>query len=174
MALHASPLLRRKAQKFKENYHFLPVRWVNSEDLHFTLILPWEENDIPKINQILRRIRGEKFCLKLQRIKLGPTLQKPRLIWAEGEEPPALKTLRYNLKESLRDVVCHGERPFKLHLTLARFKKSDFANFPFKKFEKKINWPEEVDSFVLMESPSPKERSYKHKKYKILYRYQLA
>jgi len=44
------------------------------------------------------------------------------------------------------------KRPFLTHLTIARFKKKDFASFPTRDLHNKVFWEEKVNSFLLMES----------------------
>lgn len=43
-------------------------------------------------------------------------------------------------------------RPFRLHLTLARFKGETFFSFPIKKLDEAVQWQSPISSFLLMES----------------------
>jgi 2'-5' RNA ligase len=92
-------------------------------------------------------------------VSFGPTPKKPRLIWAEGQASREILDLRLKIYEAL-GRKSEG-RPFKLHLTLARFRPADFAAFPLKVLNEKVPWRERFGSFVLMRSRlSPQGADY--------------
>jgi len=139
----------------------LPVRWLNGKNLHITLTPPFYTEDVKDIQLKLRAI-NKKFkplVVKFEKISYGPNLNSPRLIWLQGKAPETIISLKTELEKILKRQP--ENRPFLLHLTIARFREKDFYNFPIKELEETINWQETVNSFVLMESHlSPKGADY--------------
>jgi 2'-5' RNA ligase len=83
-------------------------------------------------------------------VTFGPTPYNPRLVWVEGSSTPALSRIKEELEFVLRK---EGDlRPFKPHLTLARFDPDRFDRFPIKKLRWPIDWVQKAGSLVLMES----------------------
>ena len=152
LAVPASPEVAARAEEFAARYDRLPVRWLKGKNLHLTLVPPWHEENVPALTARLANLGplSEPFELRLKRITYGPDLRQPRLIWAEGDTLPALLSLR----DSLLAAVGQGAeaRPFRVHLTLARFRPENFAGFPVKKLDESIDWTWRTDSFVLFES----------------------
>src|SRR3990167_9190161 len=88
--------------------------------------------------------------LNFSRVTFGPNPREPRLIWAEGSTTPQLLKLKSSL-----DVALGREpdpRPFKLHLTLARFRPENFHSCQSKTLNEAVAWRDTATSFVLMES----------------------
>ena len=133
------------------------VRWLAGKNLHLTLIPPWYVNNPKDATNLLDAIAYEKlvrgFVMEFRRVAFGPLEPprgKPRLIWVEGPTPAPLKN--FDTRE---------RRPFRLHLTLARFRPEDFSQFPIKKLNEPVSWREEVKEIVLMESHlSPQGADY--------------
>jgi 2'-5' RNA ligase len=117
--------LQKKILEWEKYYKNLPVRWLAPENLHITLIPPWEENIIEKAKGKLESIKKGKFEIVFDKISFGPDSRYPRLIWAEG-----------NL----------------FHLTLARFDPKKFKDFPIKKLNEKVDWQEKVSEVCLFQS----------------------
>ena len=151
----ASPVsdnLQAEILEWEKGYSSLPVRWLEGKNLHITLVPPWYEDDIEHIKEILSSIR-EKFGgfeIAFERVTYGPDPKRPRLIWAEGETPKALVALKAKIEEALG--IRPESRPFKLHLTIARFRPEDFSQFSIKKLDERVSWHDAVRSFTLMES----------------------
>lgn len=162
VAIPISEGLQNQALNFRKNYKNLPVRWLSGKNLHITLIPPWYTHDIASVKEKLESLKGKMsaFNVKFENISFGPSLSEPRLIWASGKTPPQIIELK-NLSEKALGEKNLGEkalnrqpenRPFILHLTLARFRPEDFQKFPIKSLDEKIDWVENINSIVLMES----------------------
>jgi 2'-5' RNA ligase len=137
------------------------VRWVKPKNLHITLVPPWYEENIKQIKEVLGSIRDTfgPFEIIFERITYGPDPRRPRLIWAEGEASLEIRNLKLEIERALNQKP--EERPFKLHLTIARFRPETFSSFPIKKLDEKVFWRDEVKSFVIMESHlSPEGADY--------------
>lgn len=152
IAIKISPEIQEKTDNWKARFTSLPVRWIHRDNLHITLIPPWEEKNIPEIINMAEKIKGRilPFDIEFNKITYGPDINKPRLIWAEGD---AVKSLVHLNKEIAKLLGAkQSVRDFKLHLTLARFRPEDYIDFQVKKLNEKIDWKEKVDSVCIMES----------------------
>jgi 2'-5' RNA ligase len=153
IALTLSPAFQAKALAWEEKYAELPVRWLAPKNWHITLVPPWYAEDIEPVKQAIEKAvrHTAPMMLRFGHIAYGPDLRHPRLIWVEGETPKKLG----ELSEKLHDAVNRKPermRELKLHLTLARFRETDFASFPLKKLDERIDWEERADRVALMES----------------------
>lgn len=155
VAVGVSENLRKEILKWREKrraaFSGAPVRWLAGKNLHITLVPPWREDDVPKAAEALGKLKGTgPFFMEFQRIVYGPTERSPRLIWAEGPASPQI----IRLKKAVEDAFgAKGEkRPFRLHLTVARFRPEDFSSFAVQKLDERADWKERAESVLLMES----------------------
>lgn len=152
VAISISEELQTQALDFQCSHQNIPVRWLSGKNLHITLIPPWYTDDTDSVKEVLREIKEEitAFELRFQKISFGPSFREPRLIWAEGETPQEILSLINRLQKILNQK--NENRPFRLHLTLARFRTEDFFSFPIKELNEEIDWREKISSIVLMKS----------------------
>ena len=151
VAVPISEALQDAIWNWHQAFEDLPVRWIEGKNLHITLVPPWYENDVPAVLSKLRTVRDAgPFVLDLARVAYGPDPRSPRLIWAEGRTPSGLTALKKSIELALS--VRFEERPFRLHLTLARFRPERFSNFAVRTMNENVAWREPVRTFVLMES----------------------
>ena len=152
VAIPVSENLQDQVRSFADEYAELPVRWLRGKNLHITLIPPWHTEDAGVIGDQLKNIAGKfaPFSINFSRVLYGPNPRSPRLIWAEGKTPKELLDLKKELSKILGQAP--DVRPFVLHMTLARFRPENFSKFPVKEINEEVNWSEEVNSIVLMES----------------------
>lgn len=165
VAIKISSEIQKKANEWKADFLSLPVKWISSEDLHITLIPPWNEKNISEIVGKIEKIKGKvsPFDIEFQKITYGPDPANPRLIWAEGIVTEDLIRLANEVAGSLGAEPIASE--FKPHLTIARFRPENFSVFPMKQLNEQINWKEKIDSVSLMESvPTPEGSEYKRLK----------
>lgn len=127
------------------------LRLIEPKNLHITLVPPWAENDLSDIASRLSSVVAESFDVTFDSITLGPTLKKPSLIWAQGQTPNGLVVLKQKISQVL---TAHNDdqRFFKLHMTLARFKRQEFQQLQLQNLPQAVNWPMRAESFVLYES----------------------
>ncbi|MFH0891065.1 MAG: RNA 2',3'-cyclic phosphodiesterase [Candidatus Liptonbacteria bacterium] len=130
----------------------LRLRYLAGKNLHITLLPPWRDDDVGKIvSDIRKRIpTGREITINFDHVSFGPSTLAPRLIWAEGGAPRSLITL----KEELEEVLGFKPEPsrFRMHLTLARFRPEEFAQFDVKELNERVDWQFKTKTFVLMES----------------------
>ena len=152
VAIPASKSVQDAVYTWRKQYRNLPVRWIAPKNLHVTVIPPWEEEDIEAVMDALRMAEGAAgpFTLDFTLVRYGPTLREPRLIWAEGEAPDQLFAAKHHIERALTRNP--GTKPFRLHLTVARFDPARFPKFSVQDMKDVISWTEEARMFVLMES----------------------
>jgi len=139
----------RKNSNLKDSFK---IRWLEGKNLHITIIPPWYEKDTLKIeNRISQVIKEFKpFGVVFEKIELGPSPFSLRLIWLSGNVPKEILDLKKRLEDALD--IKPERRPFKLHLTIARFNPNDFLSSGIKRVEEKIFWQEKISSLLIMES----------------------
>lgn len=154
IGIFVSPELKRKILGFKNKYRDLPVRWMIEEKLHLTLIPPMQLNDNEIVEMIkkLQTLKGKmgQIEIKFSHVSLGPNPRRPRLIWLEGEPNQKLIELKNEITQIL-GLRAEG-RPFRPHLTIARFKLRDYFDFSTKNLSEKIGWFFAAESIYIIES----------------------
>lgn len=143
--------LQQEIGEWRENFLDLPVRWTPLDFLHVTLVPPWYEENVERVVHLLQTsfIPVKQVPVTFETINLGPDSVRPWLIWAKGQMPQKLFTLRMHLLEMLQRVE---RRDPVLHTTLARFTQKQFELFPKKHFLENIKWEERISSFSLIAS----------------------
>ncbi len=153
IGIKAESNLINEIEEWKNKYqNKLNVRWIEKENLHITLVPPWYEEDLEKVIAGIDQIRAliNPFEILFNEVCYGPDYKRPRLIWAKGETSETITKLKKSIEESIS--IKPENRDFKVHLTLARFKGSDFRSFVIKRIEDRVFWKIKVDTFCLFES----------------------
>jgi len=152
LAVPLAPELRQEIMEWKQAFNDLPVRWMNEQDLHITIVPPWFESRPEEVMDRLARFVPPSFehTIKFDRVRFGPTLKRPRLVWAEGPTPTEMLYVKQTLERWLS--VPRDPRPFRTHLTLARFDPDKFSTFPVQKLNKPVTWAQPIDRVALYES----------------------
>jgi len=152
IAIPVHPAIRHAIAEWKQTWQDPPVRWMDEQDLHVTLVPPWLESNPEECIDRLNRFVPPSFAHTIQfnRIRFGPTPRNPRLIWAEG--PNASETLY--IKQTIERWMSRPRdpRPFRTHLTLARFDPKIFSSFATQKLNKPVDWRQPIDRVALYES----------------------
>lgn len=147
--------LQKQIAAWQKTLPPLPLRSLSPENLHLTLIPPWYSENPEETASLLRSSLPNlnlklRLRLRLTSVSYGPDPRRPRLIWAKGSTPKELKEIKTRLEKCLGQK---GEnRPFSLHLTLARFPPKRFSEFKIKTLHEKISWQQEVTTLTLYES----------------------
>jgi len=104
------------------------ARWTRPEGIHLTLkflgnISAQREAEVK--DALGRLERFETFSVRVQGFGFFPNGKSPRVFWAGLEAPPDLARLAAQVESAMERLGFPPEgRPFKPHLTLARFKTS--------------------------------------------------
>ncbi|MCL4405435.1 MAG: 2'-5' RNA ligase family protein [Patescibacteria group bacterium] len=152
VAIPISDSLQERIVGWEKDVLKIPVRFLKGKDLHVTVLPPWYVDDIANPEKILKKEASKhgRFTVVFNKVSFGPNIYQPRLVWAEGTTTQNMIELHDGLSKAFHNS--DEIRPYKLHLTLARFRMESFPTFPIKKLEEKILWSEDVDSIVMMES----------------------
>lgn len=107
----------------------LDAAWVRPENIHLTLIF-MGDTDEKHLREIISGIgsiagRYKPFEISLGGAGLFPDIRRPRVLWLGlNGERGRLSSLRDDLQKPLQEFgVKQERRPFKPHLTLARFRR---------------------------------------------------
>lgn len=125
----AQPMKQKISQyieSIKEKISSPNIRWTEPSDLHVTLqFLPAVKSvDIPQlVEQASNLARIKPFTLCLEKLALFPSATKPHVLVVEVETKEVLWSYVSGLANSISLLGYRVEnRPFRAHLTLARFK----------------------------------------------------
>jgi 2'-5' RNA ligase len=102
------------------------ARWVRRPQMHLTLRFIGEVNDArgKEIRSALATVESESFTLTLRGVGQFPKRGQPRVLWVGVDDSPALIALYEKVERALESIgVEPDDRPFSVHITLARLKK---------------------------------------------------
>jgi len=162
LAINLPDQIKKKLLEYQRQWADLPVRWTKEPSLHITLVFIGYVGDeeMLEICQLTRQAaqKHQPFEIKLKRICLGPPNRPARMIWLEGEANFALAKLKQDLEEVLLNSAKSGfnrreNRPFRVHITLARIRQEQWQHLPDKpQIEKEISLVFPIASIEVMES----------------------
>jgi 2'-5' RNA ligase len=137
-----------------------PARFVPIEDIHLTLMPPWEMTDQKFIEDKLRSTIKpiKRFSLKFQRLAFGPDDMRPRLVWIECEATKELIQLKKSLLKSFHEIE---HVPFSPHITIARIPTKDIDKARRNRINKPLGLSMIVESVELFASPHKGGEGYK-------------
>ena len=105
------------------------ARWARVEGMHLTLKFIGEAlpEKVERIKAELKAIRlAAPVELNFRNVGFFPTARSPRVFWAGVEATPNLAELANEIEQRLEPLGIQREsRPFRPHLTLARFRSLD-------------------------------------------------
>jgi RNA 2',3'-cyclic 3'-phosphodiesterase len=102
------------------------VKWVEPENLHWTLQFLGDLTDVEMAEVCLRTVRTaakhEGFTLEARGVGAFPSNQRPRTLWlGAGEGAESVVALQADIEAALSSLGFRGEnRQFVPHLTLGR------------------------------------------------------
>jgi 2'-5' RNA ligase len=102
----------------------LPATWVRREDLHLTILPPWNTKDLEKEKERLRFLdkRFIHFPLFFHTVETTPR-NSPRIIWLRSDMIGSLSMIKQEIKTIFQRE--DEERPLLPHITLGRMTKSE-------------------------------------------------
>ncbi len=135
------------------------VRRVRAEDIHLTLVPPWNETSASGTIEKLARIaeRHVPFDLEFKHASYGPTARQSRLLWVECALSAELMVLQAELRAAFERTE---ERPFRPHVTLARIRGGGRAIARKHPINRDLSLSQRVTSIELMQSPPHGEAGY--------------
>lgn len=158
----------RKLVELQARLAGLPVKLIPQEDLHLTLVPPWQETMVIGASQKLRKALAgvPAFSTALQGLSYGPDPRDPRLVWATCEAREEIIELRRKLLGAFesRDYI-----PFLPHVSIARFTAGDEKAPQRVPLDIPLDLPFAIERVQLFESPHEGGSGYT-----VLYDFSLA
>jgi 2'-5' RNA ligase len=153
VGLPAGRELAGAAMEFRRAHAGLKVRWVKPENLHLTMVPPWQCLDVDAVCRALSEAAAGQppFHVTFEQVSFGPDKRRPRLIWATGAAPAGMPEFAGKL---LAETGAPGEsrKSFLLHLTIARFNLNDLKSMETRKLREPVAWAATLDTLCLYES----------------------
>lgn len=125
----------------------VPVKWVEPENLHLTLLFLGEvdERDLIKVCRAVENVCRvhAPFTLSFASTGAFPNTRRPRTLWAGIEEgTEELIALHDALEPPLQDLGCYRreDRPYSPHLTLGRVKGDEESEALAAALTKHVGW----------------------------------
>ncbi len=154
---------------YQEQWLDLPANWTRRDNLHITLVFfgnatDQETADICQTAELVAK-RHEPLTVTFNRIAYGPPQKiPPRMIWAQGDNSPALAELRQDLENSLYDLGSGRLEKTALsafcpHVTLAKIKQFEIRKMDPEevcRVNEDVSLSFTVESIEVMESESKK------------------
>jgi 2'-5' RNA ligase len=101
------------------------ARWSRPEGIHLTLKFLGEISDakVKEVSQSLKNLGPrESFAIRLKGFGFFPDARRPKVFWAGVDAPASLSQVAAQVEEAMGKIgFSREERPFRPHLTLARF-----------------------------------------------------
>lgn len=151
--------IARELAEFTQPLRPYGVRLVPRNDIHLTLVPPWDEPDTAGAAATLQAAISDfrPFVLTFVHLGYGPNLRAPRLLWVECSASDELADLQIAL------LAAYGKsnsRPFVPHVTLARIPKNGRTLARRNPIDRTLLLTQLVNSVELFQSPPPGKRGY--------------
>ncbi|MEO0089463.1 MAG: RNA 2',3'-cyclic phosphodiesterase [candidate division WOR-3 bacterium] len=130
IALEIPEEIKNEVYQHIENFKKdnLPVKWVEKENLHITLVFLGEQdlNFINRVKEILKNLSSnfKPFYINLTNFGFFPNAKKPRVFWVGiNKNKEIITQMVEKLNNELKKIGFKPEeREFSPHLTIGRFK----------------------------------------------------
>jgi 2'-5' RNA ligase len=136
-----------------------PSRFVPCDDIHLTLVPPWNENSVPDVIERLRATssRLAPFPLAFTRLAYWPNHRRPRLLCVECTPSDELAALQSALLSTFGQT---NDRPFKPHVTLARLQRGAKPASAKSALDRDLGLEQSIGTVELFQSPRPPAKGY--------------
>jgi RNA 2',3'-cyclic 3'-phosphodiesterase len=130
------------------------VRAVAADDIHLTLVPPWQERSTSDAIEKLRQVAAKfsPFALIIQHASYGPDRRSPRLLWVDCAAGDELTALRDTLLAAYNQS---DEKPFRPHLTVARIRGNGRRVAREHPVDQPLAFRQRVETIELFQSPAP-------------------
>lgn len=125
--VHISDQLKEQIGEIKHNVKGLNMKWVELNNLHFTLAflgdtMPEQISNVKEKLGVLT-MKYPPFNIRLSHLGVFRNLRDPQVLWLGIEANKTLETIYYDVQKLIKDQGFKSEsRPFSPHLTLGRVK----------------------------------------------------
>jgi len=147
-----APEIARQLAEFAAPLARSSVRRVATDDIHLTLVPPWNEAFLADAIEKLRGVAAGfgVFWLSFQRITYGPQPRRPRLLWVDCASSDDIVALRAALLEACGQT---DERRFQPHVTLARIRSDGLAIARNHPIDQPLSFMQHVEAIEFFQSP---------------------
>lgn len=154
VGLKVAPEIAHELARLARELEHFSVRLVAAADIHLTLVPPWDQASTAEAIEKLRLVAGRigAFSLTFHHVGYGPQPRRPRLLWAECTATDEIMALHAALLQAYGQ---HDERPFRPHVTLARFRGNGSAIARKHPISHDRSLTQRVESIELFQSPPP-------------------
>jgi len=159
IGLKIAPEIAEELAQLAQGIERFPTRFVPSEDIHLTLVPPWDEGSIPDAIEKMREVlKGSApFMLTFTRLSYWPDRSYPRLLCAECVTTPEIKVLQSALLNAFGQTE---DRPFEPHVTLARMQRGGRAAVRKNEMDLELSLSQSIDSVELFQSRTQVGKGY--------------
>jgi 2'-5' RNA ligase len=149
----ANETLIERVNMFRREHAGLNVRWIRPENLHVTVVSPWQCSSVEMVCRQVQEVsvRQGPFMVHFDQVSFGPEKSRPRLVWATGATPSGM----VDFAMTVCNATGNGNSTsasFLLHLTIARFNGHDLRTMGINTFSEPVTWQGMLDSICLYES----------------------
>jgi len=159
IGLKIAPPIAKELAEYAHRLERAPSRFVRCEDIHLTLVPPWNDNSIPNVIEKLRvtSSRLAPFPLAFTHLAYWPNHRRARLLCVECTPTDELAALQ----SAFLDVFGQtNERPFKPHVTLARLQRGAKAASAKSALDEDLSLEQSINTVELFQSPKPPAKGY--------------
>jgi len=159
VGLKIAPTIAQELAQYVHRVEHAPSRFVPCDDIHLTLMPPWNENTVADVIEKLCAMssRLAPFPLAFTRLSYWPNHRRPRLLCVECVPTAEMAELQSALLDVLGQT---NDRPFKPHVTLARLKRGAKAASAKSALDQDLTLEQSIDTVELFQSPKPPARGY--------------
>jgi RNA 2',3'-cyclic 3'-phosphodiesterase len=149
-----APTIACELRRLARDLERFQVRLVAKDDVHLTLVPPWNETSIHEaVDKMRSAVDGfRRFALAFRRLEYGPDPERARLLWAACEQTKELAALRAALLQACEKT---DAREFHPHVTLARLRDKGHVIALRCPINRDLSFTDEVGSVELFRSPPP-------------------
>jgi 2'-5' RNA ligase len=159
VGLKVAPEIAEELAQLSRCLERFPTRFVASEDIHLTLLPPWNEASIPDAIEKLRAALSglEGFTLTFTRLRYWPNRHQPRLLCAECMPTDEIKALQQALLNAFGQTE---DKPFQPHVTLARMQRGARAAGGKSEMDRELSLVQSINSVELFQSHTQAGKGY--------------
>jgi len=159
VGLKIAPAIAQELAQYAHRIEHAPSRFVPCDDIHLTLVPPWNENSIADVIGELRTTssRLAPFPLAFTRLSYWPYHRRPHLLCVECTPSDELAALQSALLKAFGQT---NDRPFKPHVTLARLKRGAKPASAKSALDQDLALEQSIDTVELFQSPKPPAKGY--------------
>jgi 2'-5' RNA ligase len=160
VGLKITPDIARRLAEVAMGLDKFAVRRVATDDIHLTLVPPWDEASTSDAADKLQHVadRFGVFTLTIEHVGYGPEPRWPRMLWADCVPTDELLALQAALAEAFGQT---NTRPFRPHVTLARIRGNGRIIARKCPIDVNLSLTQQVESVELFQSPPRGEVGYR-------------